>query len=624
MSEPVKVYCENLTERFDDIVRLPVELLVYIVSFLPTARDKVKLRYVSRTLRVVSETPSLWSEFVWPLYDRREERSVINVLKACGDYTKRLVFPDHVPATSLIEMLSHCNNVTQLSIPPVTEIDSEELRLAVQHVKHLEQLEVQLSTDIKPLLQIDGLNELTVHVPKQYHSLCAPWVEEWMERRCMPCNLNLITETFDFSIEANFIELLLQWNFTPLIGYNSFLKLYYVFEMPLKLSHNLPVLQLEIGQTVILPFVSAGKFGIMDLDYDVLVLTDRACNGKQVCKVDNGVDGVLENSRYQNLVMNNLVASLDCVTEFNIMLNEDNVDTLEQVAVACPNLQRLKVRGFVNVMCILQGLRRIALNCPHFCGLNLSDIATVNDCHLEFWEVLSEMKLTHLFLETCVLFGCNSDKQKLVHLFQKFFNLQALQIQHLSDNICDSCMEAGFGSHWSLLSHFPALKYCRMTMKSPSVVLDVINSCKQVEIVTFLECWGGDDDMMNFSSVSTSSLQQLSVCESGTTIPDVFMETVSAHGGLVHVVLIVWSVSNVGITSLVKNSPKLLTCLIDTRQFITDDQDTIKNLKDNLQQKFPGRKLFTVGTFNVVKDRSLEQLCDCIPGTDFFPLWRYA
>ena len=58
----------------------------------------------------MSETPSLWREFVWPLYDRREERSVMNVLKACGDYIKRLVFPDHVMPSTLIEMLNHCKN----------------------------------------------------------------------------------------------------------------------------------------------------------------------------------------------------------------------------------------------------------------------------------------------------------------------------------------------------------------------------------------------------------------------------------------------------------------------------------------------------------------------------------
>ena len=99
--------------------------------------------------------------------------------------------------------------------------------------------------------------------------------------------------------------------------------------------------QLEIGQTVILPFVNACKFGIIGLDYDVLVLTDHICNGKIFCKVGNS----LENSRYQNLTMNDSLFSLDCVTEFDIVLNKDNVSTLKQLSIACPNLQRLNVNG---------------------------------------------------------------------------------------------------------------------------------------------------------------------------------------------------------------------------------------------------------------------------------------
>ena len=91
MSAPMKArMLKNCGDRKEvnrslHLLCLPVELLVYIMNFLPTARDKVKLRYVSRTLRTVSETPVLWSEFVWPLLDRREERSVMSVLKACGD-----------------------------------------------------------------------------------------------------------------------------------------------------------------------------------------------------------------------------------------------------------------------------------------------------------------------------------------------------------------------------------------------------------------------------------------------------------------------------------------------------------------------------------------------------------
>jgi len=83
-------------ENSVSILSLPVELLVIIVSFLPAARDKARLRYVSHKLRAVSETPSLWSDFVWPLYDRREERSVMNVLRDFGDYIKQLIIPDHV------------------------------------------------------------------------------------------------------------------------------------------------------------------------------------------------------------------------------------------------------------------------------------------------------------------------------------------------------------------------------------------------------------------------------------------------------------------------------------------------------------------------------------------------
>lgn len=71
------------------ILNLPVELLIYIVSFLPSVDDRMKLRYVSRKLRsIVSETQSLWHDFELPLYDCRQERSVMNVLKACGDYIK--------------------------------------------------------------------------------------------------------------------------------------------------------------------------------------------------------------------------------------------------------------------------------------------------------------------------------------------------------------------------------------------------------------------------------------------------------------------------------------------------------------------------------------------------------
>jgi len=35
------------------------------------------------------------------VYDLQEERSVMNMLEACGDYIKQLVLPDHAPPLSV-------------------------------------------------------------------------------------------------------------------------------------------------------------------------------------------------------------------------------------------------------------------------------------------------------------------------------------------------------------------------------------------------------------------------------------------------------------------------------------------------------------------------------------------
>jgi len=109
-----------------NLLALPTELLVYIISFLSSLRDKVKLRYTSKWLRcVIEETPSLWKKFVWPCYDSREECSVKEVIKVCGQYIKVLSFPKCRVAFTLVEMLQCCSNVQYLSLPS-TKLDSKE------------------------------------------------------------------------------------------------------------------------------------------------------------------------------------------------------------------------------------------------------------------------------------------------------------------------------------------------------------------------------------------------------------------------------------------------------------------------------------------------------------------
>ena len=126
---------ETSNERSVNMLSLPVEVLVYIISFLPTAHDIVKLQYVSKRLRDICETPSLWNNFVWPLYGRREERAVINVLKTCGQHIKIFNFPDYVAPSKLLRMMGHCRHVTHLILPSEPELHPESISTTVQHME---------------------------------------------------------------------------------------------------------------------------------------------------------------------------------------------------------------------------------------------------------------------------------------------------------------------------------------------------------------------------------------------------------------------------------------------------------------------------------------------------------
>ena len=63
---------------------LPMELIVYLLSFVTSARDKVILRYVSQRLRAAVESSPLWRNFTWSHFDVREENSLRSLFESCG------------------------------------------------------------------------------------------------------------------------------------------------------------------------------------------------------------------------------------------------------------------------------------------------------------------------------------------------------------------------------------------------------------------------------------------------------------------------------------------------------------------------------------------------------------
>jgi len=626
----------DFDETASIMLSLPVEMLEYIISFLP-ARAKVKLRYVSRRLRVVSETPSLWSEFVWPFYDKREECSVMNAFKVCGDYIKRLVFPDGVPRIwGLIEMLSYCNNITTLSLPSEIINDGMEhifyaetyinmLGTTVQRLEHLKKLEVHLMTRncIYPLLQMGcRLKELIVHVEKVNYS----WVEKWLAVDCVPINLTFVVKCFPiiFSDEESryLLEILLRNRLS--ISQQSNFRILYNFKVPLGLFPTLPDFQFELGQQSDLPYVRASTFGIFGMDADFLVLTNSTHNhGKVLYKVSSNYSVFWSH----NKLLNSNVSTLDFVNEIdfgNVKSESLHSGNLEQLAIACPYLQRINLTNNQKCFSSLQGLQAMAQHCTKLFGLNLKFIAVAQmENQVQFWKILSDMKLTHLVVEGCVIQPLIGNEEKLVKLFKKFYSLRGLQIEvnHHAFH-CKKCVE--YRSQWSLLAHFPALRYCRLDgIHNSGAVEDILTNCKQL---TCLHC--AVYRVVSLPFICHSNLQQLCLLSIETDLPDIFMETISAHGELVYVVMLVNSITIKGITSLVANSRGLLKLIIITKQSMYYEHGSIiisDFIKSTLRKKFPGRKLFHAGDFNLMECYQgyvdSVVLDEYLYGTDLGTLW---
>ena len=84
------------------------------------------------------------------------------------------------------------------------------------------------------------------------------------------------------------------------------------------------------------------------------------------------------------------------------------------------------------------------------------------------------------------------------------------------------------------------------------------------------------------------------------------MEALSAHGGLVHVVLLVNSVTFNGIITLIQNSPNLLTCLFG----LYEQKIDCKWLNTEFAKMFDHRKLFISGLSLVQQAEPGSRACE--------------
>ena len=626
-----------------NLLSLPNEVLVKIISFLPGIRDRVKLRYVSRKLRSISETaPSLWREFVW-FVNPRAEKCLHNVMKACGAHIKRLFFHSHylirpnvlppnssqkaiksVKMSEMVKMLQYCNNVTHLNLAALDHSSSQgvysdtQLRERIQQMKHLEVLAVHCHAagSFQPYLNLKTtLKELTIYMVIQVKKDIRSF-EDWKMNKFIPPNLNIIVFTKSvYSILRMFQEYFMTtwpvWNSQIPAGRVACFRLYMNYKVPLNLFQNAPDFQLQYGEMATPPFVQAHNMGITGW----FLLTDDNNGSKMIHKavylqnVSSTMYNVIREYEDNQLLDNNLM-------ELDLSYCIYNID-IKQIIVVCPQLQRLSLK---NHTLRLDDLQMIATYCCNLQGLSLAKvpIPDVQFC-VRVWEILSSMKLTHLSVDS--LF-CGSQlniddslAKQLVTSFKQCTKLQALELCGESDNINLSATISGNG--YKLLSHFPSLEYCRLTESQQSnCTQDIITTCKNLNYL-YCSC----SVQLSLSTVYYNNLQQLCISSMQTNLDDNFMDTVSAHGGLIYVTFFIRSMTSNGITTLIKNSPNLLTLVTLLKEKRYKDK-YFESLSASLCKTFAHRNLFTSGFYLIQQwDGYNIDLDEWIQNTDLLSLW---
>ena len=329
-------------------------------------------------------------------------------------------------------------------------------------------------------------------------------------------------------------------------------------------------------------------FFIADPNNDVAVMTDCQYGGRTTYNVMYLSD---EDVTIINNTQIKCITNLNSITHFQlfgcILLQPCH---LKQLAMACPNLQRLSLQDCYHCLESLQGLQAIASHCHKLEGLGLSGIHVSNvEDHILLWVILSNMKLTLLGVEFCILRPKAANKKRLIELFKKCWDITGMSIIyrcHCNQNFFNR------GQGVLILSHFPSLNYfyLQIDLKLPTIVQDIMNNCKEIRTVHFIQ----KDEALSLRATHIQNLRVLNIYSPHTNVPDKFMTSVSAHGGLVHVDMMVKSLTVEGIKSLVRNSPKLVTLDLLQKSALGVN---VESFNAALKILFQKRKLFTRGLY---------------------------
>ena len=563
---------------------LPTELLVALFSYLSIC-DKIKMQYVSPRFKHIMEVPSLWKDFVWPYYEPLQVCSVSKIFKAQGEHVRRIFFPAHVILANLLEMVRCCTKVTHLSLPRNLRLDH--LEEIVHTMKHLQQLDVFVNgahMESRVLATAATVKKLTLRYNYRVSDL--EGLLAWIKRQgdSLPSVINVFAPEIGGLVQDQLTQFWLTWS-SKLPSFE--VGLYEIRRVPISLYPSIPLMKFEFGPSATPPLIKLTDHGILGLQYGIFHFTDYDHYG-EVRHSMTAQRYCLNAVKEQNF---NCINNLCSVSNVDFSFIDIYPGHLEQLAIACPNLERVNLMYATKCLQSLKGLHAIADRCKNLQGINLAGIPTsCVEGKLLLWELLSSVKkLTHLAMDVSMVTHIGNyddvDQQKFISLLKGLDALKALEVVDCYCAVATKDLP---------FPHFPSLVYVRLRTICTGSLEYTITNCHQLKYLYYHKRNYDPSHHISLPSSSSCHLQQLYM--KNIDLSAATVHVLSAHGGLEQVILYNVTITTSAITTLVSNSPNLilLHIIIHGMNHVVLN---LKNWKNKISETFSNHKLITAGDF---------------------------
>ena len=296
-----------------------------------------------------------------------------------GAHVRRIFFPSHVKPAKILEMVHQCRSLTHIILPRDTQFSLTGLQEIICTKKHLLQLDVYARGDFidhTGLLMVTAasVQELNVRSNFVHPADIVTSIKEWaVQGNPLPSVINILIQdnvTIPYSMFSMWLE-------SKLPSFE--IGMYDIKQVPMNLHPQVPLRKFKFGPVVSPTLIRLSNHGIVGLRDDIFCLCEYTHHDtvKYAISPAFSFKWWLSTTILNEEMYFSCISHLDSVTYVDI--SHENVHSvhLEQLAIMCPNLQRLNLKENVNCLKDLKGLDAIVHICHNLEGINLTGISVL-------------------------------------------------------------------------------------------------------------------------------------------------------------------------------------------------------------------------------------------------------